>query len=74
MAIHRGSDIKGGGGHEIAETGSGFKNLPDCPICRYGTLDMHPCKKGYMLCIDCGAEHSTAHLVAMRVLPRGACP
>jgi len=72
MAIHRGSDIKGGAGHEISEAGSGVKNLPDCPTCRYGTLDMHPCKKAHMMCIDCGAEYTVAHLVEMRVLPRSA--
>ena len=54
MAWHRNSDPKASAGHFIAETGAGLKNLPDCPVCKYGT--MMPDEDGKTYCIDCKAK------------------
>jgi rubredoxin len=37
-----------------------FADMPDCPICRYGT----PVEcKDYWLCIDCGAKMSKDQVI-----------
>lgn len=68
--LHKGSDIKGGPGHEIRETGAVWKNRPDCPACKHGTL-MPVEAKPEMRCIDCGRVFTTAGLIARKIIRVG---
>jgi len=59
-ARHWGSDPHAGGGHIIATTGTSLRHLPDCPKCKYGTLD--PFGNNTMRCVDCHAMFNRADL------------
>lgn len=51
MAWHKGTDDPKEG-HEVPEGSHVYRHLPDCPKCKYGTLEN---EDGKWKCIDCHA-------------------
>ena len=67
-AWHKGSDMHAAAGHSIATDGAGYRGMPDCPACKYGTLVAGE-TDDTMTCIDCKAVHTVKRLVELHVLP-----
>jgi hypothetical protein len=62
LAFSEGSTWKGvekPGGAEYFAPALLYRYLPDCPVCRYGTLDR---LEGRWVCADCGAVTAATHL------------
>ena len=51
-------------------SGAYWKNLTDCPTCKYGTIDIRHDKddKPFARCADCGAVFTIEDLKARKIL------
>jgi hypothetical protein len=65
---HYGSDIKGGAGHYIAETGATLKSAIDCPSCKFGTISLATQGFDLAFCLDCGAAFTVRDLVKRGII------